>query len=326
MEPLVSTRTDDISEALRSLSVQSSVFCTSHLRAPWGFSVEGSTVAKFHLVLAGACWLTTEDRLPVQLGPGDLVLLPSGDAHALGSDTESPSVSLNELLEQSLFEDDLTLHVNGDGALTRLLCGGFVLGAGLPSSGASLLPRVLLVDASALAVSAWLEPVLLTLASQADERLPGTHVMQAKIAEVFIAEALRAWLIDAERDGLLGGALLADEPIAQVLETIRHRFSERWTLDRLGAEVGLSRTALATRFKQQVGDSPMHYLTRVRLAYAAGLLATTRHSHYEIAHLTGYATEAALAKAFKRERGETLGAHRGAARGTPRVELTAGAA
>jgi len=326
LDTLVSTRADAISDALRSLSVQSSVFCRSVLRAPWGFSVEGSTAAKFHLVLAGACWLRPADREPVRLGPGDLVLLPGGDAHAVSSGTQSPSVSLNELLEQIPLDDDLTLRLDGDGALTRLLCGGFVLGAGLPASASSLLPRVLLVDASALAVSAWLEPVLLTLASQADKQLPGTHVMQAKIAEVFIAEALRAWLIDAERDGLLVGALLADEPVAQVLETIRHRFSERWTLARLGAEVGLSRTALATRFKLQVGDSPMHYLTRVRLTHAAGLLATTRHSHYEIAHLTGYATEAALAKAFKRERGETLGAHRAAARGTPRVELAASAA
>jgi AraC-like DNA-binding protein len=295
------------------------------MRAPWGFGVEGSTVAKFHVVLAGGCWLTLDDREPVRLGAGDLVLLPGGDAHALGSGTQSPTISLSELLEQNTLDDELTLRLNGDGDLTRLLCGGFVLGAGLPPSAASLLPRVLLVDATALAVSAWLEPVLITLASQADQQLPGTQVMQAKIAEVFIAEALRAWLIDAERDGLLGGALLADEPVAQALETIRHRFSERWTLARLGAEVGLSRTALATRFKLQVGDSPMRYLTRVRLSHAAGLLATTRHSHYEIAHLTGYATEAALGKAFKRERGETLGAHRAAARGTPPIGLAAAA-
>ena len=70
----------------------------------------------------------------------------------------------------------------------------------------------------------------------------------------------------------------------------------------------------------------MHYLTRVRLSHAAGLLATTRLSHHEIAHLTGYATEAALAKAFKRERAETLGAHRAAARGVPHVRVLASAA
>jgi len=48
----------------------------------------------------------------------------------------------------------------------------------------------------------------------------------------------------------------------------------------------LSRTALAARFRQHVGDSPMHYLTRIRVGQAAGYLATTRLSLSEIAHLT----------------------------------------
>jgi transcriptional regulator GlxA family with amidase domain len=122
---------------------------------------------------------------------------------------------------------------------------------------------------------------------------------------------------------LIVSSEFVDEPVAQALERIREGFNERWTLERLAAEVGLSRTALATRFKLRVGDSPMHYLTRVRLGHAAGLLTTTRLSHYEIAHLSGYATEAALAKAFKRERGETLGAHRAAARRAPQIDLVA---
>jgi transcriptional regulator GlxA family with amidase domain len=107
-------------------------------------------------------------------------------------------------------------------------------------------------------LSAWLEPVLLTLARQAADGIPGTQAIQAKIAEVFIAEALRSWLIDAARAGLLVGALVTDEPFAQALDAIRQRFHEPWTLGRLASHVGLSRTALATRFKLLVGDSPMH--------------------------------------------------------------------
>ncbi len=189
----------------------------------------------------------------------------------------------------------------------------------------SLLPPLVRVDAAALALSAWLEPVLVTLAGQATDGLSGTHAMQAKIAEVFIAEALRSWLIDAAHAGLLVGALLTDEPVATALDTIRRRFDEPWTLGRLASHVGLSRTALATRFTLLVGDSPMLYLTRVRLTQAAGFLATTQLSHHEIAQLTGYGTESALSKAFKRERGETLGAHRAAARGTPDINLVASA-
>jgi AraC family transcriptional regulator, activator of mtrCDE len=113
--------------------VQSSVFCTSELHAPWGFSVERSTVAKFHLVLAGECWLTLEDREPARLTCGDLVILPGG-AHVLGAGTDRPSVSLSELLEERSLGDDLVLRIEGDGPLTGLLCGGFVLGTELPCS------------------------------------------------------------------------------------------------------------------------------------------------------------------------------------------------
>lgn len=298
----------------------------SELRAPWGFWVERSNVAKFHLVLAGSCRLRLHDRVPIELAAGDLVLLPRGDAHSLGHGTQSPQVSLDELIAETPLGEDLTLRIEGDGPLTRLLCGGFVLGTDLPETVSQSYPRVLQVDAATLAVSAWLEPALLTLAAQASEGVPGAHAMQAKIAEVFIAEALRSWLIDADRSGVLIEGLVSDEPVAHALAAIRQRFDEPWTLSTLAVHVGLSRTALTTRFKQIVGDSPMHYLTRVRLSRAAGLLATTRLSHYEIAHLSGYATEAALAKAFKRERGETPGEHRAAARGEPRIGVVGSAA
>ncbi|HUA71411.1 MAG TPA: hypothetical protein VMA96_10025 [Solirubrobacteraceae bacterium] len=89
--------------------------------------------------------------------------------------------------------------------------------------------------------------------------------------------------------------------------------------DRRGA-VGLDRRYRIGRRAGRPGAPDDH------LSHAAGLLATTRLSHHEIAYLSGYGTEAALAKAFKRERGETLGAHRPAARGAPEINVAASAA
>ena len=49
---------DAVSDLLRAVQVRSTVYCVSDLSAPWGFEVEDSTAAKFHLVLEGSCVLT----------------------------------------------------------------------------------------------------------------------------------------------------------------------------------------------------------------------------------------------------------------------------
>ena len=53
MELLTSTGSDDLSALLERINVRSVVYCLSDLGAPWGFRVDGSATAKFHLVLDG---------------------------------------------------------------------------------------------------------------------------------------------------------------------------------------------------------------------------------------------------------------------------------
>ncbi len=174
-----------------------------------------------------------------------------------------------------------------------------------------------------MAGTIWLEPVLAALEAEVANALPGAQAIQAKMADVLLAQVLRSWLIGAGRAGLHIDGLLADRPVASALEALRDRYAENWTIDRLAAHVALSRTALAARFRQHVGDSPMHYLTRIRLGQAAGYLATTRLSLSEIAYLTGYGSDAALSKAFRRELGQAPGAYRAASSHPPAIVLAA---
>ena len=74
---------DDLSTVLRQVKVRSVVYCLSDFAAPWGFSVEDSPVAKFHVLLHGAAELTVGDAAPVPLNTGDLVVLPHGDGHTI---------------------------------------------------------------------------------------------------------------------------------------------------------------------------------------------------------------------------------------------------
>ena len=55
------------------------------LLAEWGIELPQNTGASFHAVTSGIAWLRVDGRDPVQLMPGDLLLLPSGVAHRLSS-------------------------------------------------------------------------------------------------------------------------------------------------------------------------------------------------------------------------------------------------
>ena len=74
-------------------------------------------------------------------------------------------------------------------------------------------------------------------------------------------------------------------------------------MDALAREVALSRSALAERFTALVGEPPMQYLTRWRLALAAQMLRAGRDPVIRIAERAGYESEAAFSRAFKREFG-----------------------
>ena len=144
------------------------------------------------------------------------------------------------------------------------------------------------------------------------------------MADVLLAQVLRSWLIGADRAGLRIDGLLADPPMARALDVLRDRYAEQWTIDRLAAHVALSRTALAARFRQHVDDSPMHYLTRIRVGQAAGYLATTRLSLSEIANPSGYGSDAWVLKGVPaRGLGQTPRAHRAASRHPAAIALTA---
>jgi transcriptional regulator GlxA family with amidase domain len=216
-------------------------------------------------------------------------------------------------------DEHLRLRNNGHGPQTRLLCGGFTLSSSSAHLVGTLLPDLLHMKTGGMGATAWLEPVLLALDAEVVSQQPGATAIKEKIADVFVAQALRAWMVGAGAAGWRLPADQADARITKALDAMRNRLAEKWTLDRLAAHVGLSRTALTTRFRDVVGEPPMRYLTKLRLGSAAGYLATDDRSMYEIALLTGYDSDASLSKAFRREFGVPPGAYRQSSRERPTI-------
>jgi AraC-like DNA-binding protein len=317
-----SPASDALSEVLRTVAVHSTIFCRSELRAPWAFHVGGEPSAKFHLVLDGSALLRCGSKT-IALEGGDLVVLPHGTEHTLADENGSPALPLERLLAEHGTEDGSHLRYGGDGSLTRLLCGGFRLAEGISSSTLALFPDVLHME-RARAVAPWLDPVLAALTAEAADGRPGANAIVAKIADVFLAQSLRSWLLEQEPDGTVVDArLVLDDSIAKAVHALNTSPSESWSVDRLARHVGLSRTALSTGFRRRVGQPPMRYLTELRLRHAAEEVVADRRALRDVAYRAGYRSDAAFAKAFKRHFGLPPGAYRRIANEPPRVEVVA---
>jgi AraC-like DNA-binding protein len=319
MTQLVSPPPDTISELLRTFSVRSTIFCISELRSPWAFHVSDEPVPKFHLVLEGSALLV----LPadsVELAAGDVVILPRGTGHALASDRGAAAPPLGGLIREHGLNDGTRLRYGGSGPLTRLLCGGFTLAEGIPDSTLDLFPDALHLPFERLRAP-WLSAVLSELKQEAEDGRPGAVAIVVKIADVFLAQALRAWFVDGNGYGLTDPGRVFEDSIAKAVQALNSRSSESWSVERLARHVGLSRTAVATKFRDAVGESPMRYLSEVRLRRASAELAGGRLTLQDVARRAGYATDAAFAKAFKRRFGLSPGQYRNTAGEPPQIEL-----
>ena len=73
-----------------------------------------------------------------------------------------------------------------------------------------------------------------------------------------------------------------------------------WQVAELAQKASLSRAAFAQRFKELLGDTPVNYVTKVRIQKSMELLVRTEESIERIAETVGYGTGFALSKAFKR--------------------------
>jgi AraC-like DNA-binding protein len=300
---------DSLSRLLRVINVHSSVYCLSDFRAPWGFHVDDSAVAKFHLTLEGRGVLVLDTGERFKLEPGQLIVLPLGSAHTVQDrfrTLEAPSLA--SILEATPPHLGRLRH-GGHGRRTSLLCGGFALSDALPARLLAVLPTVLKLDAETLGASG-ASGLLDVVRAEADDPQPGAAAVFAKIADVFLTQVLRTYLLRAERAGAVQVGPLQHPAISKAIEVMRNHLDEQWTVARLAREVGMSRTLFAAQFQSLVGHPPMRFLARLRLSQTAGSLATTDATLFAIARRAGYESEASLSKAFKREFGIAPGTYR----------------
>jgi len=136
-------------------------------------------------------------------------------------------------------------------------------------------------------------------------------------------EILRQYMqqLPEGQTGWLAG--LNDPQVSKALRLMHEDPAKPWTVEDLARCAAISRSALAQRFTDLIGSSPMHYLAAWRIQLARQMLRDGTHSISDVAARVGYESEAAFNRAFKRFVGVPPAAWRRTARPPAVFEKTA---
>ncbi|HWA40774.1 MAG TPA: AraC family transcriptional regulator [Gemmatimonadales bacterium] len=317
---------DTLSDLLRVVRLDGAFFYPVEAGIPW--SVEAMPAREltrkilpgsehlipYHFLTAGNCWVGVVGEEPVEMLPGDVVLFPHGDAHVMSS---GPGVRLpNDLAQTSADRYMSTQYLGPEGHRgTHFVCG--FLGCDLRPFNpllAALPRRMHMRGISHTGFGEYARQ----LAVEASSGVPGAESVLTRLAELMFISVVRRYLDDLPpgQTGWLAG--LRDEVVGRVLGLIHGRPGHPWTLVDLAREGATSRTALAKRFTDLVGQPPMQYLTQWRMQVAASRLAEGNAKVATIAAEVGYESEAAFSRAFKKATGVSPGAWRESRRAPPK--------
>jgi len=272
------------------------------------FQPRSDRVISFHLIVAGSCLvqLAGDPSSAIHVNTGELLVVPHGDEHIMGSTLDLAPLQSGPVLAEKLDEapgEIIKLSYGGGGTATRMMCGFLACDETLSNPLLSALPRIFKVDMRDDPSSAWLESSLQFAAAESTQLRPGSALIIGKLSELLFVEAVRRCIdaLPADRKGWLAG--MRDRFVGRALSMLHAQPAHDWTVDELARKVGLSRSALAQRFTDLLDEPPMQYLTRWRLQIAAHELVSGGRSLAEIAVEVGYESEAAFNRAFKREFG-----------------------
>lgn len=293
---------DLLSEIMRSVRLEGSVFFRSLLSAPWGIDLPAANEPRFHIVLEGSAWLHSE-RMPEprEILAGSALLLRDGENHWIADSPQSPRVPSEVAGEAYAAGRPL---FQGGRTDCHMLCGRFGFDRAIGHPLFETLPELAIVENQHGPGFDWLRRSGALMDEEIVHNRLGSSVAIDRVCEVFLIQLLRYLIDDPEQiSGFV--AALDDKPVNRALSCIHQQPSEPWDLHKLAAAAGLSRSAFVNRFTSLVGMPPKAYLTMWRMQQARKLLRNPYKLLGQIASEVGYASDVALIRAFQRHFGKS---------------------
>ncbi len=318
---------DALSDLLRVVRLDGAYFYPVEAAEPWSVLSAGARelaprilpgaehLISYHILIKGRCFAGLVGEAQVEMLAGDVILFPHGDPTLMSSARGLGNGAGTNSQAPARYPDTVLLGEQGS-RNTTFVCGflGFDRRPFNPLIAA--LPRMLHVPGM---VDSWAGGFTRQLVEESRHQRAGSNTILTRLAELMFIEVLRRYLTDMPpgQSGWLAG--LRDEMVGRALGLLHGRPQQSWTLPTLAREVASSRSNLARRFTELVGQPPMQYLASWRMQVASNLLLQRNDKVASIATEVGYDSEAAFSRAFKKATGLAPGAWREARRSPTRL-------
>lgn len=304
---------DLLGEALALSGVHGAVAARIEAGSDWGWWWTSATPrAALHAVTAGTAWLGLAGQPPVQLMPGDVVLLPDGAEHVLASDAAALTRISATHVEPWEMTPGGAVRIGTLPVASHILCADYEHDAVVSTQVLDLLPP--LVHIRGGGDGGLLEDTVRLLGRELAEPRLASGLILDRLVDVLLVQVLRSWLASGPscRPSWLGA--LSDEVAGAAVGLLHADPASPWTTETLARAAGVSRATLTRRFTAVTGESPGGYLTRLRMDLAALRLRDSTDSLEQVARSVGYTSVYAFSRAFSRLREEPPGQYRVRAR------------
>ncbi len=306
---------DITSELFRGVRAHGSLFGSSTLSPPWSLRFVDGPPLTLCTVLTGAGWIVPDGHPPERLSTHDTIVVRGPATFTFVDDpatTVEPVACSAECAtpEQGGTRHRLGWHEPGEdkagNGTTTLVVGAYPVSGEIGRRLLDSLPVVLCVPAGGDG-----DPVLDHLAAEVSRDEPGQQVVLDRLLDWMLVCTLRTWLDEPGRRPPAWWSAQKDPVTSKALRLLHAEPAAPWTVAALARRAGVSRSTLAKRFTEVLGEPPLTYLTHWRMTLAADLLAERPSATVaSIARTVGYTDPFAFSVAFKRACGVTPSAYR----------------
>lgn len=291
---------DILDDILSTLDLRGVLYFRTSFSSPWALTVpDYQRAARFHLVVQGTAHITIEPDVELELGPGDLVMIPRGVKHTLSDNGARSAPELETVMQDTGYNGRGVLIV-GEGdpnASTQMVCGHLNFRRGGDHPLLDALPDYIHVHAAERSTEPWLDDALRLVAQRVFSGALGSAATVTRLSEIVFIEVIKSRLSKSEELRQILQAF-TDPHVGQALNALHANPADAWTVETLAHSVGMSRSRFSDRFSELMGKGPMSYLSDWRLQKALQLLDDDRISVQQIATQAGYRSPAAFSRAF----------------------------